>query len=298
MSKVCIVPLMAESELGAIRIGELSRRVGVSEHALRAWESRYQLLHPTRSAGGYRLYSAADEHRVRRMTELIAGGLSAAEAAGAVRTTPPTSTVDSAGVPEDRESLRQALDGFDEPAAQAVLDRLLSRLTVPTVLREVVLPYLHGLGERWQRGTVSVAQEHFASNVLRGRLAGLALGWGAGTGPRAVLACPPGELHDLPLMVFGITLNRVGWRVTYLGSDTPPAELLEAVDIAHPELVVLAAVAANRFEDVADELAELAGRHTLALAGAGASPALAARTGARLLSGDPVSEAETVAQLR
>lgn len=291
---------MAASRAGTIRIGELSRRVGVSEHVLRAWETRYQLLDPTRSAGGYRLYSSADEHRVRRMKDLIAGGLSAAEAAGAVLAASSTSIVDApdAGVPGDREALRHALDGFDEPAAQAALDRLLSRLSVPAVLREVVVPYLHELGERWHQGTVSVAQEHFATNVLRGRLAGLALGWGGGAGPRAVLACPPGEWHDIPLMIFGIALNRVGWRVTYLGSSTPMSELLEAVDVARPELVVLAAVAASRFEDVADELAELSGRHALALAGAGATPALAARTGARLLSGDPVSEAETVAGLR
>lgn len=294
---------MEPSKPGGIRIGELSRRAGVSEHVLRAWESRYELLHPTRSAGGYRLYTAADENRVRRMKDLIAGGLSAAEAAGAVLAASSASSASSAGVtdmgvPADREALRHALDGFDEPAAQAALDRLLSRLSAPAVLREVVLPYLHDLGERWQQGTVSVAQEHFASNVLRGRLAGLALGWGAGAGPRAVLACPPGELHDIPLMVFGIALNRVGWRVTYLGSNTPLPELLQAVDLTRPELVVLAAVAPGRFEDVADGLAELAGRHALALAGAGATPALAARTGARLLSGDPVSEAETVAHLR
>ena len=285
---------------GTIRIGELSRRVGLSEHVLRAWERRYELLEPTRSAGGYRLYSAADEHRVQRMKQLIAGGLSAAEAAGAVRAAPSTSPVDNpdASVSEDREELRHALDGFDEPAAQAALDRLLSRLSVPAVLREVVLPYLHELGERWQQGTVSVAQEHFASNVLRGRLAGLAQGWGAGAGPRALLACPPGELHDIPLLVFGIALHRVGWRVTCLGGNTPLSDLLSAVDLAKPDLVVLAAVAAKRFEDVAGELAELGRRHPLALAGAGATAAVTARTGARLLSGDPVSVAETAARVR
>ena len=67
-----------------LRIGELSRRVGVSDHVLRAWESRYGLLQPVRSAGGYRLYSEADATRVRRMQAHLASGLSAAEAAGAV----------------------------------------------------------------------------------------------------------------------------------------------------------------------------------------------------------------------
>src|SRR5674476_863764 len=82
------------------------------------------------------------------------------------------------------------------PVAQAVLDRLLTDFTVETVLRDVVRAYLNELGHRWARGAVSVAQEHFASSVLRG-LAGLARGWGNGRGPQALLACPPDELHDL-----------------------------------------------------------------------------------------------------
>ena len=71
-------------ERPTLRIGELSRRVGVSDHLLRAWETRYGLLHPVRSSGGYRLYSEADADRVRRMQGHLADGLSAAEAAQTV----------------------------------------------------------------------------------------------------------------------------------------------------------------------------------------------------------------------
>src|SRR5437763_13810758 len=63
-----------------VRIGELGRRVGLSEHVPRAWERRYGLLRPERSPGGYRLYSAADERRIRRMQAHLAAGLSAAGA--------------------------------------------------------------------------------------------------------------------------------------------------------------------------------------------------------------------------
>ena len=70
-------------------------------------------------------------------------------------------------VSELSAALRQALDAFDEPAAQAVLDRLFSDLSLITVLRDVVLRYLAELGERWERGTASIAQEHFASNIIR-----------------------------------------------------------------------------------------------------------------------------------
>lgn len=287
-----------------LRIGELSRRMGVSDHVLRAWESRYGLLQPVRSAGGFRLYSEADESRVRRMQAHLAHGLSAAEAAQAVlgedagaranlgRATGPYGAPRAAS--ELSGDLRQALDAFDEPAAQAVLDRLMSDLSLTTVLRDVVVPYLTELGERWERGAASVAQEHFASNVIRGRLAGLARGWGNGQGPRAVLACPPGELHDLALMVFGIVLNRNGWRIDYLGMSTPVEELARTVDARRPDLVVLAATLPEILEPFAAQLTALAQRAPLALAGAGATPQIAAAVGARLLTGDPITEAGNI----
>ena len=292
-----------------LRIGELSRRLGVSDHVLRAWESRYGLLQPGRSAGGFRLYSEADALRVRRMQAHLARGLSAAEAAREVLGEDSRGRGDSGRGDPDQAAgpdripttaaelsgaLRRALDTFDEPAAQAVLDRLVSDLWLPTMLREVVLPYLAELGERWTQGTASIAQEHFASNVIRGRLAGLARGWGNGHGPRALLACPPGELHDLALMVFGIVLNRTGWRIDYLGANTPVEELTRTVEASRPDLVVLAAARTPAFEGLAAQLTELAQRAPLALAGAGATPQLAAAVQARLLGGDPVTAAENV----
>jgi DNA-binding transcriptional MerR regulator len=283
-----------------LRIGELSRRLGVSDHVLRAWENRYGLLRPVRSPGGFRLYSEADQWRIRQMQAYLAGGLSAAEAARAALSGdastppgraagPPLAGSAGNGLPA---ALRQALDAFDEPAAQAVLDRLLAELSVPAVLRDVVLPYLADLGERWQRGTATVAMEHFASNVIRGRLAGLARGWGSGHGPQALLACPPGELHDMALMIFGIVLHRNGWRIGYFGASTPVEELERAVDAAHPGLVVLAATRAEALEPLRPELASLASRAPLALAGAGATAQIATAAGARLITGDPVTEAE------
>jgi DNA-binding transcriptional MerR regulator len=289
-----------------LRIGELSRRLGVSDHVLRAWESRYGLLQPVRSPGGFRLYSEADELRIRRMQAYLADGLSAAEAAraalsGGADVAPGRQTeahlAASAGS-EPSAALRQALDALDEPAAQAVLDRLLADLSLPAVLRDVVMPYLADLGERWQRGTANVAMEHFASNLIRGRLAGLARGWGSGHGPQALLACPPGELHDMALMVFGIALNRNGWRIGYLGTSTPVEELERAVDATHPDLVVLAATLPGTLEPLRPELASLARRAPLALAGAGATPQIASAVRARLMAGDPVTEAGQAGWLR
>jgi MerR family transcriptional regulator, light-induced transcriptional regulator len=294
--------MSADRDTGLLGIGELSRRVGVSEHVLRAWESRYGLVEPVRSAGGFRLYSDDDERRVRRMQFHLGRGLRAAEAARAAiaDSKPPAGSSTPAHrvraeQPELfalRADLRAALDALDEPAAQAVLDRLLADYTLATALRDVVLPYLREVGDRWAAGELTVIQEHFASNVIGGRLAALARGWGTGSGPRAVLACPPGELHDLPLLIFGIVLNRQGWRVQFFGANTPIGEVVDSARRSPPALVVVAAVVPERFTAIGHELAQLAAVAPLALAGAGATPAVADTLGARLLTGDPVTSAQ------
>jgi MerR family transcriptional regulator, light-induced transcriptional regulator len=287
-----------------LRIGELSRRLGVSDHVLRAWERRYGLLRPMRSPGGFRLYSEDDERRVRRMQVHLSRGLSAAEAARAAISEDQASAADQDTPAADRRggpidvprALARAMAEMDEHTAQAVLDRLLADFTVEAVLRDVVLPYLRELGERWERGDVSVAQEHFASNLIRGRLANLARGWGNGNGPKALLACPPGEEHDLPLLAFGIVLHRNGWRVSYLGANTPIDDVIRTAGELRPDLVVLAAVTAERFSGSDEHLSRLTRIAPLALAGAGATRARAQKVGARLLDGDPVTAAEKMPQ--
>jgi methanogenic corrinoid protein MtbC1 len=139
-----------------------------------------------------------------------------------------------------------------------------------------------------------VAQEHFASNLIRGRIAGLARGWGTGHGPRALLATPPGELHELALMMFGIALDRAGWRIDYLGVSTPMDDLVRVADELRPDLVVLAATTADRFADIRSGLRTLSRTVPLALAGSGADSALAHDVGARFLDGDPVTAAALV----
>src|SRR6476661_3214558 len=236
-------------ESAHLRIGALSRRVGVSPELLRAWEQRYGLLRPVRSAGGFRLYSTADEDRVRLMQRHLDAGVSAAQAARlALAEAVPDRGEDAQPGELARRStgLVAALDRLDEPGAHSTVDRLLATFTLRTVLRDVVLPYLHELGERWERGEASVAQEHFASMVLRGRLVALARGWDRGVGPRALLACAPGERHDLGLLLFGLALRQRGWRITYLGPDTPIDTLTTtAADLA-PDAVVIVALTPAR----------------------------------------------------
>jgi len=280
---------------GALRIGELSRRSGVSPELLRAWERRYGLLQPTRSAGGLRLYSPDDLARVQAMQQHLADGYAAAEAA-ALATQTTRRGDNEIATPTARGELAAALESFDEGSVHAVFDALLARLSIDALLRDVIVPYLHELGERWERGEVSIAQEHFASTLLRGRLLGLARGWGRGIGPVAVLACAPGEQHDLGLLAFGIALRARGWRIIYLGTDTPITSVADAARSCSPTAVVVSAVDARVFRRHAEQLRQLALDNRVCLGGAGAAKA---RLGANLLqlTGDPVDEADQLTQL-
>jgi MerR family transcriptional regulator, light-induced transcriptional regulator len=319
---------------GLVRIGELSRRVGVRPETLRAWERRYGLLEPGRSGGGYRLYSADDEARVRAMTALLARGISAAEAAklareapkvagesgpgateagraasltGAVLAVPLAPEVAGAGTSvsasvdrpvmnEAREQVLAALSGFDEQEANAILDRVLGRFTLEATLTGLVLPLLAEVGERWRSKQLTIAQEHFCTEILRARLLAIGRGWGGGSGPLALLACPPEERHDLGLIAFGLSLRQNGWRVAFLGPDTPIETVADAADRLDPAAVVVAAIDSLRFERTRATLRRIADRHALLVAGAGANPEVARSLGAAHLAGDPVEAARWVAR--
>jgi DNA-binding transcriptional MerR regulator len=277
-----------------IRIGELSRRSGVSAGLLRMWERRYGILDPSRTPGGQRRYSAADERRVAEMRRHIASGLSASAAARRLASGPA-----DAGDPDDafaglRARLEAALDRFDEPAANAALDTALSRFSIPAALAGVVMPYLQSLGARWEAGRVSIAQEHFATMILRGRLLGLARNWGSGPGPGVLLAAPPHEHHDLGLICLGLGLREWGWRVTLLGPNTPGDTLVGAAAELDPDLVVVASMQEDLLGAVAEQLAAIAADRPVMLAGPGASAALAERTGAGLLAGAPIDAARAL----
>jgi DNA-binding transcriptional MerR regulator len=286
-------------ETARFRIGELSYRVGVSPDVLRAWEKRYRLLRPSRSKGGYRLYTERDEWRVRLMQQQLWSGLSAAQAADQVARIERAGSLPDESIETPYELARQlasSLEAFDEDRAHELLDRLFGLHGLERAIRDALMPYLRQLGERWAGRQVSIAQEHFASRLIEGRLLALARGWNKGPGRRAVLACPPGEQHTLPLVSFGLILRSRGWRNIYLGAETPPSTVQMAADTVAADVVVMSAVSVDRFVAIARELRPLAHRHHLVLAGPGATVELAAELDVECLQDGPATAAEALSR--
>ena len=117
--------------------------------------------------------------------------------------------------------MQAALEHYEETAADQALETLLRISPATTVIGEVLLPYLHEIGERWKHGQLSIAQEHFATGFIHSRLLALARGWDRGLGPRALLACAPGEQHTFGLIAFGIALHRTSAGASHTSARTP-----------------------------------------------------------------------------
>lgn len=282
-----------------MRISELSRRVHVSTDTLRVWERRYGIPKPRRSAGNARLYSSLDEARIRLMKRYIEQEIGPRQAAELSMAAPLTvkSRGDAQLLGEDArraaEQMRAALDAFDEASADQGLQALLAEYSATVVIQYVLMPFLRELGTRWAK-RITVAQEHFATNFLLARLLALARGWDRGLGPRAVLACAPGEHHTLALVAFGIALHRLGWRITYFGADTPIEMLHSVGEQLEPELVVVAASVAGRLGPYLADLRGVSRRWTLAVAGPGTNRGEADVCAAVHLAADPVTSAAAI----
>ena len=279
---------------GGYRIGEFARRVGVTPELLRAWEQRYGLLRPMRTAGGFRLYGDEDAERVARMRRALDAGLSAAEAARAALET----AAPGGGLLLDDVSARllAAIESYDEAAAQSALDDGLAAFGLEAFLGGLVLPTLAAVGRGWEQGTVDISQEHFASNLMRGRLLSLARLWGRGSGPLALLACAPGEQHDIGLLAFGLVLRSHGWRILFLGADTPVPTLERTARTTAPAVIVLVTYDTAFLGAEAPAVRRLARIAPLFLGGAGASPELTGRVRVSRLDGDLIEAAHQVAR--
>ncbi len=283
------------SEQSRWRIKEFAGIVGVPEATLRAWERRYGLLVPERSSGGFRLYSRADERRIRAMQAHMARGLAAAQAAALALAESRVEIVPPSNPEALIDGLIAATEAYDATRFDTLLDAAFERGQLAAI-RDIVLPALREIGLRWERAQISVGNEHFASHLLERRLLGLARGWEAGRGPHALLACPPRERHTLGLVCFGLVLADQGWRIAYLGADTPIEQILDVSASMRPTAVVLCSRDPANLLQEAEALAELGAREHLLLAGDGMTHELARGFGAQLASGDPVMSAIALAE--
>jgi len=286
------------------RIGEVASRTGLSEHVIRAWERRYRVLSPERTAGRYRLYTDDDVRLLRRLRKLTEQGVPISEAvrlATETRAATPPPEEPTAANSSDGDRVRSwqhailaAAEHLDQRGVESVLDQALAALPPLLVYDRLMVGVEREVGDRWHAGRLGIAEEHLVSQAIRERLVRLAhAAPAAGARRHALCACFPDDEHEIGLLGAALRFRESGFRVTYLGARTPPADLVRAARALRPDVVALSCVCdpgATVVRRVLREVAEGLARGTrLVVGGRGAENHPRAASGLAIL----VSDAES-----
>jgi DNA-binding transcriptional MerR regulator/methylmalonyl-CoA mutase cobalamin-binding subunit len=228
----------ASSDYLPIRV--MSELTGVNPITLRAWERRYGLIKPQRTATGHRLYSAAHVELVRRVVALTEQGIPIGRVQEALGTAAAQAASTADAWQEPVANMAAAIARFDEEELDHLYDEALAVHPVELVTRRLLLPLLVQLGERWMKVPGAIAEEHFFASYVRSKLGARMLARTRyAAGPRLLAACGPGEPHEIGLLLFALEARAAGLRVVLLGADMPLEEVALAARRSKCDAVIL-----------------------------------------------------------
>jgi MerR family transcriptional regulator, light-induced transcriptional regulator len=285
-----------------LSISAAAAETGISPATLRVWQTRYGLMPSRTTSGGHRRYSRADIERLRAVRRLIADGMATGDAVLTVKAAPaPASTPPVLVLASDADNfahrLATAATNLDGPTASALLREQVARRGVIATWDDVLRPVLAAIGVQWPEMSHGIAVEHLLSHIATVVLGEIvpAAADGTGnpgslnnghngnnghnrnkgntpdlTGPTVLLACAPGELHDLPLVALSAALAARGVTPILLGARTPTHTLIETAEL-HPTAVVVLFSLLTDWAHI-DVLEDLAPGTPLLAAGPGWAP--------------------------
>ena len=250
--------LPGEEELYPIRT--VSSLTGVNSITLRAWERRYGLIKPIRTPKGHRLYTQNDIDLIQQVLELLDKGISIGQVKDYLKGKSIQTRQETATDPWSNYQRRMlnAIVRFDTNALDQTYNDALSLYPIDLVTKHLILPLLKSLGIRWMENEGSIAEEHFFGAYLRNKL-GARFHHHTVTqnGPLLVAACLPGEQHEVGLMLFCLSALNQGYRLVYLGADTPFSELTTPVERSQADAILLSGSIDTQTSSLSNDLSIL-----------------------------------------
>jgi DNA-binding transcriptional MerR regulator/methylmalonyl-CoA mutase cobalamin-binding subunit len=244
-------------------IGTVSKLTGVGAITLRAWERRYELIHPVRKESGHRLYTRRHIDQINRINALTGQGMRISQINPDMLESAPSGNAEDAPL----ESLwsayladmMSAIIAFDEARLEEIYNEVLSLYPIELATQRLLKPLLVELGLRWETATGSVAEEHFFAFYLRNKLGARFHHRSRNeSGPRVLLAGLPGEYHEIALLLFALSANEHGFRLLPLGANMPLGELAFVANRTSCNAIVLSGAIAPGTETLARDLPRLA----------------------------------------
>jgi MerR family transcriptional regulator, light-induced transcriptional regulator len=241
-------------------IKKVSELLGIPAVTIRAWENRYQIIAPSRSHGGHRLYSDTDIRILKWLkTQTDENNMKISEAVSLLKQGAPewsTPEVLSAS-PSNKtyEDFADRLFGqlvdLHTAKSHETIDLAFSIFHYEDVFHRILVPVLIRMGDEWEKGNISVAQEHFSSQLITQRILQLLRVLPIDPRlPRALALCPEGEHHQIGLLIFTLFLRKKGWDVIYLGSNTPLSRLISLIGMKHISVVAVSVTDPQHVESI------------------------------------------------
>jgi DNA-binding transcriptional MerR regulator len=226
-------------------IKDLERLSGIKAHTLRIWEQRYDILKPERTETNIRYYRDADLKRILNISLLNNNGykiskiskLTDEEIVKEVEKLLTTYKSES----DQIENLIICLMELDEDRFEKTISNSVIHFGFENTVEKIIFPFLKQLGNMWQVGMITPAQEHFVSNLIRQKIiVGIdQLNPGrVSNAETIVFFLPNGELHELGLLYCHFLAKSRGHRCIYLGQSVPYEDVVTISKSVKPNKMV------------------------------------------------------------
>lgn len=230
------------------RIHRVAKLTGLSRDVIRVWERRFDILKPTRGANRYRNYSDADVALLRFLKEQLDAGASIGELSKLGReellsraraTAPQVSFVDNAFSRLIQELL-SSLNPFNRVVFEKRLNGAVAVVPFEEALHGILLPLQEQVGQLWHDGRLDVGIEHYVTRQVQQKIFSAMNQLPVSEfGAKVVVACPPGEEHDIAAFAVAYRCRVRGCRVHYLGANVPLVSLTTFCEQVEPDLTLL-----------------------------------------------------------
>lgn len=216
-------------------IKDLENLSGIKAHTIRIWEKRYNILEPLRTDTNIRTYDSANLQKLLNVVLLNNYGYKISRIAEfpvdkislIVREIVSEKNANNHAL----NAFKLAMVNFDQNLFVTTYNSLLSEKTFREVFYEVFIPLMNEIGLLWQSGTISPAQEHFISFLIKQKLLinteKVQILEPTRTDKIFVLYLPENEIHELGLMYLNYEILLNGYKSVYLGESVPVESLME-----------------------------------------------------------------------
>lgn len=226
-------------------IKDLEHLTGIKAHTLRIWEQRYGVIKPKRTETNIRYYDDNDLKLVLNISLLKDNGYK-------------ISNICKLGLPDLQEEVRKLIDAkmsfpeqihaltlamldLDEDRFEKIISTNTLQIGFERTMMNIIYPFFHRIGVLWQTGTITPAQEHFMSSLIRQKIIVAVDGQVVSNSDyheKYLLFLPEGEMHEISILFSYYIIKSRSNKVVYLGQNVPFDDLEQVYDIHKPKYLL------------------------------------------------------------